>query len=80
MFAKNSQKYMKKCVFGKVKKDSDDEEERALFVVKFKGRCNKCGKFGHKAKDCRSNIDNDKEKKTEEKVYRKMFSLWKSGT
>ena len=34
---------------------SEDEEERALFAKSFKGRCRKCGKFGHKGADCRSN-------------------------
>ena len=36
--------------------DSEDEEERALFAKRFKGRCRKCGKFGHKAADCKSDI------------------------
>ena len=34
--------------------DSEDEEERALFAKTFKGRCRKCGKFGHKAVQCES--------------------------
>ena len=32
--------------------DSDDEET-ALAAGQFKGRCNKCGKYGHKSADCR---------------------------
>ena len=38
--------------------DSDDEDEgkneRALFAKQFKGKCRECGKYGHKAADCRS--------------------------
>ena len=34
--------------------DSNEDDERALFAKTFKGRCHKCGKFGHKAVDCRS--------------------------
>ena len=36
--------------------DSEEEEEKALFAKQFKGRCRKCGKFGHKAADCKSDI------------------------
>jgi hypothetical protein len=41
------------------KDDSDsndkDEEEKALFGGgQFKGRCNNCGKYGHKSANCRS--------------------------
>ena len=31
------------------------KEEVRIFVEKFKGMCNKCGKFGHKGADCRTN-------------------------
>ena len=47
----------------KVKEDSDDEEEQKLYTTKFKGRCNKCGEFGHKAKDCQSSPEHNQEKK-----------------
>ena len=47
------------------KSEDDDEtnEETALAASggnfrKFKGHCNKCGKMGHKAVDCRSNNNN----------------------
>ena len=36
-----------------------DGEDTAL-VANFKGRCNKCGNFGHKAADCKNN-DRDKD-------------------
>jgi hypothetical protein len=37
--------------------ESDDDGEHALYAGagKWKGKCNKCGKQGHKAVDCRSN-------------------------
>ena len=76
---KLSEKYEKMRLRRKFREDSDDEEERALFVAKFKGRCNKCGKFGHKAKDCRSNIINDKEKKQKNKFTGKCFHCGKVG-
>ena len=34
--------------------DSEDEDEKALFAKPFKGRCCKCGKFCHKAVQCKS--------------------------
>jgi hypothetical protein len=37
-------------------------EEHALFAGGFKGKCNNCGKIGHKAKDCRDK-NNNKNKK-----------------
>jgi gag-polypeptide of LTR copia-type/Zinc knuckle len=34
--------------------DNEDEKDIALFVKRtFKGKCNKCGKIGHKSVDCR---------------------------
>ena len=32
--------------------DHQETEERALFAKQFKGQCNYCGKWGHKAADC----------------------------
>ena len=34
--------------------EDEDEDEKALFAKTFKGRCRKCGKFGHKAVQCKS--------------------------
>ena len=38
--------------------DTDDEDEgkkeKALIARQFKGKCRECGKYGHKAADCRS--------------------------
>ena len=62
------------------KDDSDDEDEQALITAKFKGRCNKCGKFGHKAKDCRLNIENDNKKNNPKKKFSgKCFHCGKLG-
>jgi len=33
-------------------------EEHALFAGGFKGKCNNCGKIGHKARDCRDKKGN----------------------
>ena len=34
--------------------DDDGKNEKALFAKQFKGKCRECGKYGHKAVDCRS--------------------------
>ena len=60
---KRSEKFEKMKLRKKIKDDSDNEEEQALITPKFKGRCNKCGKFGHKAKDCRSSPGHNQEQK-----------------
>ena len=38
---------------------SQVEEETALFAGGYKGKCYSCGKFGHRAKDCRGNNSNN---------------------
>ena len=62
---KLSEKYEKIKMRKRFKEsDSDSEEdEKALFAGgKFKGRCHYCGKFGHKASECRKKKnDNSKE-------------------
>jgi hypothetical protein len=42
--------------------ESDDDGEHALYAGagRWKGKCNKCGKQGHKAVDCRSNSSSNK--------------------
>ncbi len=35
---------------------SGDNEETELFAGSFKGKCNSCGKFGHRARNCRSKV------------------------
>ena len=35
--------------------DVEEEAETALFSKQFKGRCHKCGKWGHKSTDCKEN-------------------------
>jgi hypothetical protein len=35
------------------------EEETALFAGGYKGKCHSCGKFGHRAKDCRGNTNSN---------------------
>jgi hypothetical protein len=55
---------------GKTDDDSDsDDEEHALYVGgQFKGRCNKCGKYGHKAAECRSKPGDDNKFKGQKKT------------
>jgi hypothetical protein len=36
-----------------------DETALAAFIKQFKGLCNKCGKYGHKGADCKSNDKNN---------------------
>ncbi len=43
--------------------DSEEEEEKALLATQFKGRCNNCGKYGHKAADCREKKQNNNKNK-----------------
>ena len=76
---KLSEKYEKMRLRKKFKEDSDDDDERAMFAAKFKGRCNKCGKFGDKAKDCPFNVDSDKEKNQKKKFTGKCFHCGKVG-
>jgi hypothetical protein len=41
-------------IYGKSKDDSDGnkDEDVALFVVSFKGKCNICGEKGHNSSEC----------------------------
>jgi histone deacetylase 1/2 len=52
--------------------DSDsDEEEHAMFAGgQFKGRCNACGKYGHKSAECRSKSNDG---------FKKPNNEWKAG-
>ena len=75
---KLSEKFEKMRLRKKLKEDTDDEDEQALFTTKLKGRCNKCGKFGHKAKDCRLNMDR-KEQQEKKKFTGKCFHCGKVG-
>ena len=47
----------------KTEESDSDDDEKALFAGgKFKGRCHYCGKFGHKASECRKKkMDNGQE-------------------
>ena len=40
----------------------DKEIEKDLVTIQFKGRCNNCGKYGHKKQDYRGNGNNNKRK------------------
>ena len=74
---KMSEKFEEIRLRKKVKEDTDDKEEQALFTTKFKGRCNKCGKFGHKAKVCRSNVDKIDQQENKKKFTGKCFHCGK---
>ena len=69
---KLSEKYEKIRARKKFRDDSDSEgEERALFAGgKFKGRCHYCGKFGHKASECRKKKSDNEKGATSEKSKR----------
>ena len=54
-------KYQRILKARKVKEEDlneDNEDDTALLAGKFKGRCRKCGKFGHKAAQCKSTTSN----------------------
>ena len=66
-------------LYGKKKNNNkNDDGETALFAGGFKGKCNNCGKFGHKSKDCRDKKgnkngkgkNNDKNKDSDSKPFK----------
>ncbi len=42
-----------------------DEKALAAFIKQFKGTCNKCGKYGHKSADCKSNSSSNENGRTD---------------
>jgi len=46
---------------GKLGLAQSPNEEHALFAGGFKGKCNNCGKIGHKARDCRDKNNGNKQ-------------------
>ena len=51
-------------------KEDEEGEEKALaarFKKQFKGRCQKCGKWGHKSADCRGKTEEGENKNKEQK-------------
>lgn len=54
--------------FERMNEHEDDDskstsEEKALAMIQFKGRCNHCGKYGHKGADCRNKTANKQDHK-----------------
>lgn len=69
---KLSEKYEKMKLHKKLKDNSENDKEQALFSMKCKGCCNKYDKFGHKAKDCclkEENTNNNRKKKFNRKCH-----------
>jgi len=52
-------------------KSSDENEEETALIVggKFKGRCHNCGKFGHKASECKLKDNSDKKNRFRGKCF-----------
>ena len=48
--------------------NNSDKNQLAMATSKFKGKCHKCGKQGHRAKDCRSKPSEGKTDKSEKVV------------
>jgi hypothetical protein len=59
----------------------DEDSEIALYGGGFKGKCNNCGKIGHKSADCRDKKNNNKKDKTggKKKFDGECFYCKKSG-
>ena len=52
--------------------DDGDGEEQALYASSgFKGKCHKCGKYGHKAANCRTNKNSQKKHDNGKKHFNK---------
>ena len=56
------QEFFDLCVCDESKTNKKEEQGFVLFKGKFKGDCRKCGKYGHKASDCRSKVKTGKTK------------------
>ena len=55
-FSEKYEKIKRRNDFKTDESDSEEEEEKAMFAKTFKGRCRRCGKFGHKAVNCKTDL------------------------
>jgi hypothetical protein len=58
-------KYERLSLVAETSNDIDLTEEKALFTIQFKDKCQNCGKMGHKATDCEDGRDQQQKIETQ---------------